>query len=63
LHLAQCSQASTALKATSKPRHFHQIATQRSVIHHFREHVSTGLESSDSMLSWRLLCTVHFTLL
>ncbi|CAI9577629.1 unnamed protein product, partial [Staurois parvus] len=47
LHLAQCSQASTVLLATAKPRHVHQIAKQRSVIGLSREPISTVLESSD----------------
>ncbi|CAI9613480.1 unnamed protein product, partial [Staurois parvus] len=51
LHLAQFSQASTVLLATAKPRHFHRIAIQRSVIGHSRGHVSTALESSGSWLS------------
>ncbi|CAI9573220.1 unnamed protein product, partial [Staurois parvus] len=49
LHLAQCSEASTVLLATS--RHIHQIARQRSVICHSREHVSTALESDGGWLS------------
>ncbi|CAI9553993.1 unnamed protein product, partial [Staurois parvus] len=51
LHLAQCSQASTFLLATAKPRHVHWIARQRSVIGHSREHVSPALESSGGWLS------------
>ncbi|CAI9616827.1 unnamed protein product, partial [Staurois parvus] len=46
LLLAHCSQTSTILLATAKPRHVHQIARQRSVIHHSREHISTALVSS-----------------
>ncbi|CAI9618860.1 unnamed protein product, partial [Staurois parvus] len=44
LHLAQCSQASTVLLANAKPRHVHRIARQKSVIRHYRGHVS--IESS-----------------
>ncbi|CAI9581003.1 unnamed protein product, partial [Staurois parvus] len=51
LHLAQCSQASTILVATAKPRHVHRIARKRSVIRHSREHISTVLESSGGWLS------------
>ncbi|CAI9606931.1 unnamed protein product, partial [Staurois parvus] len=50
-HLAQCSQTSTVLLATAKPRHVQRIATQGSVICHFKEHVSTALESSAGWLS------------
>ena len=50
LHLAQCSQTSTVLLATAKPRLIHQIAKWRRVIHHSRERVSTALESSGSVL-------------
>ncbi|CAI9556311.1 unnamed protein product, partial [Staurois parvus] len=50
LHLAQCSQASTSILATAKPRHIHWIARQRSV-GHSREHDSTSLESSGGWLS------------
>jgi len=37
LHMAQCSQTSTVLLATVKPRLVHQIAWWRSVISHSRE--------------------------
>ncbi|CAI9594048.1 unnamed protein product [Staurois parvus] len=50
LHLAQCSQESTVLQATTKPRHVHQIARQRSLIGHCGEHISIALESSGSVL-------------
>ncbi|CAI9579000.1 unnamed protein product, partial [Staurois parvus] len=58
LHLAQCSQASTILLATTKPRHDHQIARQRSGIRHSREHVFTALEPSGS---YALTPLCHFT--
>ena len=46
LHLAQCSQTSTVLLATGKPRLVYQIARWRSVIRHSREHIPAALESS-----------------
>ncbi|CAI9618123.1 unnamed protein product, partial [Staurois parvus] len=39
------------LLTTAKPRQVHQIARERSVIFHSREHISTALESSGSWLS------------
>ncbi|CAI9559879.1 unnamed protein product [Staurois parvus] len=36
------------------PGNRHQIARQKNVIHHFREHISTALEFSGN--SWRLSC-------
>ncbi|CAI9554475.1 unnamed protein product [Staurois parvus] len=58
--MAQCSQASTVL-ATSKPRHVHQIARQRSVIGHSREHASTALEYSGGMLYTTASDALHCT--
>ncbi|CAI9608479.1 unnamed protein product, partial [Staurois parvus] len=51
LYLAQCSQASTVLLGTTKPRQGHQIARQRNMIHNSREHIFTVLESSGGWLS------------
>ncbi|CAI9569308.1 unnamed protein product, partial [Staurois parvus] len=60
LHLAQCSQASTVLLATAKPRHVHQIARQRSVFQ--RTHLNC------SRVQWWCLVTVvpscfHFVII
>ncbi|CAI9545163.1 unnamed protein product, partial [Staurois parvus] len=49
LHLAQCSQASTVLLTTAKPRHVQRIARERSVICLSKEHDSTALESSGGL--------------
>ncbi|CAI9544299.1 unnamed protein product, partial [Staurois parvus] len=61
LHLAQCSQASTVLLATAKPRHVHRIAKQRSVIGHSREHISPALESSGGVLYTMASCLEVFS--
>ncbi|CAI9584161.1 unnamed protein product, partial [Staurois parvus] len=61
VHLAQCSQASTVLLATVKPRHVHQIARQRSVFLHSREHVSTALESNGDVLYTTSSDALHCT--
>ena len=61
LHLAQCSQTSTVLLATAKPRLVHQIARWRSAIHHSRERVSTALESSGSVLYTTASDALHCT--
>ena len=61
LHLAQCSQTSIVLLATAKPRLVHQIDRWRSVIHQFREHVSTALESSGSVLYTTASDALHHT--
>lgn len=45
LPLAQCSQASTVLLATSKSRLIHLIVGKSSLIGHSREHVFTALGS------------------
>ena len=61
LHLAQCSQTSTILLATAKPRLVHQIARSRSVISHSRECVSTALESSGGVLYTTASSALHCT--
>ena len=61
LHLAQCSQTSTVLLATTKPRLIHQIARWRSALRHSRECVSTALESSGSVLYTTASDALHCT--
>ena len=61
LHLAQCSQTSTVLLTTTKPRLVHQIARWRSAIRHSRECVSTALESSGGVLYTTASDALHCT--
>ena len=61
LHLAQCSQTSIVLMATTKPRLLHQIVRRKSVIRHSRELVSTALESSGGVLYTTASDTLHCT--
>ncbi|CAI9574782.1 unnamed protein product, partial [Staurois parvus] len=62
LHLAQCSQASTILLATTKPRHTHRFARQIRVICHSREHL-LGCSCSAHLVAELLSFSVASTLL
>ncbi len=59
--LAQCSQTSTVILETAKPRLVHQIARWRSVICHSRERISTALESSGGVLYTTASNALHCT--
>ena len=61
LHLAQCSQASTVILATAKPRLVHQIDRWRSMIHQSRERISTALESRGGKLQTTASDALHCT--